>query len=141
MITRANAAKFAGISRSVAKFKEIREKVNKNKMPSVVKFRRQLQAAAEATLANKGSTPNSGIGASHMGTGISSVGGNAAVTYPIRIDDPHCHPRHGQRLPLKQHQPVMTEGGQDFMRLVMEDVIKANRFAFPFPFSLSLSLL
>ena len=133
MITRANAAKFAGVSKSVAKFKEIREKVNKNKMPSVVKFRRQLQAAAEATLANKGSMPNSGIGA---GTGISSSGGNAAVTYPIRIDDPHCHPRHAQRLPLKQHQPVMIEGGQDFMRQVMDDVIKANRFAFPFSLSL-----
>jgi hypothetical protein len=138
MITRANAAKFAGISKSVAKFKEIRDKVNKNKMPSVVKFRRQLQAAAEATLANKGAaygqTPSSGIGALPKAIGgTSSAGGTAtaaAVTIPIRIDDPHRHPRHGQRpLPLKQHQPVMVEEGQEFMRHVMEDVIKANRSA------------
>jgi hypothetical protein len=140
MITRANAAKFAGISKSVAKFKEIRDKVNKNKMPSVVKFRRQLQAAAEATQANRpqgiggpGYTTNGPaitipISGGGVGGGVGGKNKGAVATIPIVIDARHSGKGRGPRpLPLQQHQPVMVEAGHEFMRHVMEDVIKANR--------------
>jgi hypothetical protein len=106
------SAKLVGLSRSVAKFKEIRDKVNKNKIPSVLKFRRQLQAAAEATQANhpSGSIPSQQLSAS----------------VPLRIDDPHV--AHAQAL-ARTHgsSAVMVEEGEMFMRHVMEDVIKVNR--------------
>lgn len=109
-ISRGSTAKMVGVTKTVAKFKQIQEKVNKNKMPSVIKFRRQLQAAAEATQANKPqiiSTPQI----------LSSQG-------PIRIEDPH-NPNH--HIPFENVPPVMVEDGGEFMRHVMEDVIKANR--------------
>mmetsp|Transcript_12665 Transcript_12665/g.13085 ORF Transcript_12665/g.13085 Transcript_12665/m.13085 type:complete len:764 (-) Transcript_12665:27-2318(-) len=97
------AAKFAGLSRTVAKFKEIKAKVNKSKIPSVQKFRRQLLAAAEATQANH-IAQNGGVGGSN------------------RNDDGL-----GLHNSYDHTQPIMVEEGKEFMRHVMEDVIQANR--------------
>lgn len=107
-LSRKSAAKIAGVTKSVAKFKQIQEKVNKNKMPSVIKFRRQLQAAAEATQANK----------------PAATAPPQVTQAPIRIEDPH-NPNH--HIPFDNVAPVMVEEGGEFMRHVMEDVIRANR--------------
>jgi hypothetical protein len=107
------SAKLSGLSRSVAKFKEIRDKVNKNKIPSVLRFRRQLQAAAEATQANHPSSSNG------------SPSQQLSSNLPLRIEDPHV--AHAQALARAHGSSVMVEDGRVFMRHVMDDVIKVNR--------------